>query len=88
MIDLTVNEKQLKNSVEMAKERNILIPTFKQMRDPDKYTPAKMKEKLKTTGLWDVDPANLFRITWKNEPKKSGGLFGEVSTMEFPSEFT
>ena len=88
MIDLTVQEEKLKNAVEMAKKRNILIPTFKQMRDPEKYTPAGIREKLKKTGLWDVDPANLFRITWKNEPKKTGGLFGEVNTLEFPSEFT
>ena len=35
-----------------------------------------VKEGLKKTGLWDVDPLNLFRITWKNEPKQSGGLYG------------
>ncbi|MCL1940710.1 MAG: pyridoxal-phosphate dependent enzyme, partial [Synergistaceae bacterium] len=51
-------------------------------------TPQKIKDKLKTTGLWDVDPANLFRITWKNEPRGSGGLFGKVNTLEFPSAFT
>jgi cysteine synthase len=26
--------------------------------------------------LWDLHPRNLFRITWHNEPKPSGGLFG------------
>ncbi len=88
MIDLTVNKEKLKNAVEMAKKRNVLIPTFKQMRDPEKYTPVSIRKKLKKTGLWDVDPANLFRITWKNEPKKTGGLYGDVNTLEFPSEFT
>ena len=88
MIDLTVHEDKLKNAVGLAKSRNILIPTFKQMKEPDKYTPQKIKDKLKTTGLWDVDPANLFRITWKNEPRGSGGLFGKVNTLEFPSAFT
>ena len=88
MIDLTVHEDKLKNAVELAKKRGVLIPTFRQMKDPDKYTPAKMKEKLKQTGLWDVDPANLFRITWKNEPKQSGGLYGGVNAIEFPSELT
>jgi len=34
VIYLTVHEEKLKNAVEMAKKRNILIPTFKQMRDP------------------------------------------------------
>jgi len=88
MIDLTVNEDKLKNAVELARKRGILIPTFKQMKDPDRHTPDKIKEKLKKTGLWDIDPANLFRITWKNEPKKSGGLYGPVNTLEFPKEFT
>jgi len=88
MIDLTVNEDKLKNTVELARKRGILIPTFKQMKDPDRHTPDKIKEKLKKTGLWDIDPANLFRITWKNEPKNSGGLYGPVNTLEFPKEFT
>ena len=88
MIDLTVNEDKLKNAVELAKKRGVLIPTLKQMRDPDKYTPARIKEKLKHTGLWDLDPANLFRITWKNEPKETGGLYGAVNTLEFPHELT
>jgi len=88
MIDLTVYEDKLQNTVELAKSRNILIPTFKQMKNPDKYTPKKIKEKLKVTGLWDVDPANLFRITWKNEPLSEGGLFGKVNTLEFPAAFT
>ena len=88
MIDLTMHEDKLKNAVELAKKRNVLIPTFKQMKDPEKYTPANIKEKLKKTGLWDVDPANLFRITWKNEPQKNGGLYGKVNTLEFPKELT
>lgn len=89
MIDLaTTDEKKLKNAVELAKSRNVLIPTFKQMKDPERHTPAKIREKLSHTGLWDVDPANLFRITWKNEAKKSGGLYGKVNTLEFPKELT
>ena len=47
MIDLTMHEDKLKNAVELAKKRNVLIPTFKQMKDPEKYTPANIKEKLK-----------------------------------------
>lgn len=88
MIDLTMNQENLKNTVELAKKRNVLIPTFKQMRDPERHTPAGIKEKLKKTGLWDVDPANLFRITWKNQPQKSGGLYGKVNHFEVPREIT
>ncbi|MCL2767882.1 MAG: pyridoxal-phosphate dependent enzyme [Synergistaceae bacterium] len=88
MIDLTIHEDNLKNSVILAKSRNVLIPTFKQMKNPDKYTPEKIKDKLRVTGLWDIDPANLFRITWKNQPLGKGGLFGKVNTLEFPAAFT
>jgi cysteine synthase len=35
-----------------------------------------------------VDSLNLFRITWKNEPKKQGGLYGGVNFMELPPELT
>ncbi len=87
-IDLTVNREGLKHAVELAKRRNIVVPTFRQMKDPERYTPAAIKEKLKSTGLWDVDSVNLFRITWKNEPVKSGGLFGKVNYVELPSALT
>ncbi|HPK07072.1 MAG TPA: pyridoxal-phosphate dependent enzyme, partial [Aminivibrio sp.] len=35
-----------------------------------------------------MDSANLFRITWKNQPVKSGGLFGGVNYIELPSALT
>jgi cysteine synthase len=87
MIDLTINEKQIEETLESCRERNIIVPTFEQMKDPSK-APAVVKEKLKGIGLWDVSPYNLFRITWKNEPKPSGGLFGDVNYMEIPSAIT
>lgn len=87
MIDLTINEEQLRRTVERAREKGIVIPTFEQMKDPDKI-PEKIKERLKDVGLWDVNPLNLFRITWKNEPKSKGGLYDGVNFMELPSELT
>lgn len=87
-INLLVDKERRKNGIERAKSRHILIPTFRQMKNPDKETPAKVKEGLKETGLWDVNPLNLFRITWKNEPKTSGGLYGGVNFIEFPSSLT
>ena len=83
MIDLTVNEKQLKRTVERARERNILIPTFAQQKNPTNI-PEKIVESLKKTELWDVNSYNLFRITWKNEPIDLGGGFGDVNYMEIP----
>ncbi len=88
LIDLTINEEQLKKTVESAKERNVIIPTMAQMKDPNKI-PDEIKEKLKTTGLWDIDPVNLFRISWKNQPVKEGGLYNDLPNyIEIPSEIT
>lgn len=87
MIDLTINEKQLQRTVARARERNIIVPTFKEMKNPE-LIPAKIKEKLKNIGLWDINSYNLFRITWKNQPVKEGGLFGEVNYLELPKELT
>jgi cysteine synthase A len=50
--------------------------------------PVSIKEQLAKTGLWDVAPQNLFRITWHNEPKASGGGFGGVNYLELPSSLT
>ena len=66
MIDLTINKVGLEHNIQKARENNVIIPTFAQMENPE-LIPEKIKEKLTHTGLWDVDPVNLFRITWKNE---------------------
>ena len=87
MIDLTVNERQLKQAVQRCRERNIVIPTFEQQKHPEKI-PAEIRNDLKTIGLWDVNPRNLFRITWKNEPVSKGGQFGGVNFIELPKELT
>lgn len=87
MIDLTVHEDRLQRAVERARERNIIIPTFAQMKDPA-LIPERIKKELHHVGLWDIDPRNLFRITWKNEPVPEGGGFDGVNTLEFPSSLT
>ncbi|HDY75285.1 MAG TPA: pyridoxal-phosphate dependent enzyme [Candidatus Marinimicrobia bacterium] len=84
---MITREKVLENTINLCRERNILIPTYKQMRNPD-LIPKKVKEELKDIGLWDVNPRNLFRITWKNEPVDSGGGFGNVNYLEIPKELT
>ncbi len=87
MIDLQVMEERLERVVERARERDIIIPTVAQMKDPS-LVPDKIKEELGGLGLWDITPRNLFRITWKNEPVASGGGFGGVNYLEFPPELT
>jgi len=87
MIDLQVHSDQLERTVQRARERNILVPTFAQMKDPSTI-PASVREKLGQVGLWDVNPLNLFRITWRNEPVPHGGGFGGVNYLELPKALT
>ena len=87
LIDLTVNEARLKKVVKRAKERNIMIPTFAQMKNPALIDDS-IKEQLKNVGLWDINPLNLFRINWHNEPKEFGGGFGSVNYIVFPEAIT
>ena len=87
-IDLTINKDGLAKNIQKAKENHVIIPTFAQMQQPETI-PDKIQAKLKDVGLWDVDPLNLFRITWKNEPKTSGGGFRKVPNyIEIPSSVT
>jgi cysteine synthase A len=75
----------IKKTAARCKERGIIIPTFAQMRDPN-LIPKSIKTKLAKVGMWDVDPLNLFRITWKNDTKT--GTFGAVNYIEIPSVIT
>ena len=86
-IDLTVMKERRERAIARAREQNIILPTFAQMKNPD-LIPNKIKEQLKDVGLWDINPLNLFRITWKNEPTDEGGGFGEVNYLELPKELT
>jgi cysteine synthase len=87
VIDLTVREDTLARTVARARERGVVVPTLAQMRDPG-LVPDDVKARLADVGLWDVDPLNLFRITWHNEPVEKGGAFGPVNHLEFPRELT
>ena len=88
MIDLHINREGLDHNIQNARENGIIIPTIAQMRHPETI-PEKIQERLKSVGLWEVNPLNLFRITWKNEAKESGGLFQAVPNyIELPPELT
>jgi len=60
MIDLKVNAKSRKNNINRCIEKNIIYPTYGQMKDPLKI-PSSIVEHLTNVGLWDVNPLNLFR---------------------------
>jgi len=68
-------EQVRERAVARCHERGILIPTFAQMRDPGTIDPA-VAAALKTVDMEAIDPLNLFRITWRNDP--AGGGFGEA----------
>lgn len=87
MIDLSIDPAILEKAVGLARERNIIIPTLAQQANPA-LIPAVIKDKLAGVGLWDVNPLNLFRITWHNQPVASGGGYGPVNYVEFPPELT
>ena len=80
-----INSEVVKRTAARCREKGIVIPTFKQMRNPETI-PGKIKSKLPKVGLWDVNPLNLFRITWRNDIKT--GLFGGVNYLEIPKEIT
>ena len=87
MIDLTVDRAALERVAAHTRERNVRIPTLAQMRDPS-LIPAEVRAGLREVGLWDLHPLNLYRITWRNEPKPHGGGFGGVNYVEWPPALT
>ena len=80
-----VDEKVLEKTIKRCRERGVTIPTFAQLKDPAKI-PADVCGRLSKVGMNDLDPANLFRITWKNDPKTGG--FNQGNWVEFPSALT
>lgn len=75
----------LKKTAARCRERGILIPTFAQLGNPS-LIPTSITSKLSSVGMWDVNPLNLFRITWKNDIRT--GLYGGVNYLEIPSSIT
>ncbi len=76
-----------RNTIQRCKEQNVILPTYKQMANPE-LIPAGIKSELTQIGLWDLNPRNLFRLTWQNEPVTSDGGFGGVNYLELPTEMT
>jgi cysteine synthase len=82
-----VDKAVLQKAIDRYREKGVILPTFAQMQNPE-LIPDKIKTKLKDIGLWDLHPLNLFRITWKNEPKGKGGLYGHPNYIELPKSLT
>ena len=81
----TENEVFLQNSIKRCKDKKIVLPTFKQLKDP-KLIPAKIQNKLENIGINDLHPLNLFRINWRNDVNT--GKIGGINYLEIPKEIT
>ncbi len=91
MIETTVHDAARKRNIEVCRRRGIVLPTLEQQKFPERLEPD-LIERITRVGLWDMDPLNLFRITWKNRPASPGGRagdgFGPVNFLELPPELT
>lgn len=87
IIDRVTHPGILEKAVERYREKGVILPTFAQMRDPS-LVPESIREKLRGIGLWELHPLNLFRITWKNEPVETGGLYGNPNFLVLPEAVT
>ena len=84
---MPTTDQVLSNTIQRCRERDIIIPTYGEMRNPE-LVPEGIRSELASIGLWDLNPRNLFRITWKNEPVAAGGGFGDVNYLDLPPELT
>ena len=87
LIDTVLDPKTRASAAKRCRERNIILPTFAQMRNPA-LIPDAIRAELRGIGLWDIHPRNLFRITWHNAPVEKGGGFGPVNYLVVPPELT
>ena len=87
MIDFTINKEVLQKNIREARKHHIILPTIAQQKDPS-LVPQELREQLKKVGMQEFSPLNLFRITWKNEPRDFGGTYGRPNIIELPHELT
>ncbi len=84
---MTIHSDMLEKNIDYCRAKNITLPTFSMMKNPAEI-PQSIKEQLRTIGLWDLHSANLYRISWYNEPQDHGGLFGGVNHIVLPPQLT
>ena len=46
MIDLSIKEKQLESTIERLRERDIILPSFEQMKNPNETVSSNIKNEL------------------------------------------
>jgi cysteine synthase A len=79
------NKDYLHNTIKRCREKKIILPTFNQLKHPDKI-PANIQTELKKIELQALHPLNLFRINWRNDPVNRG--IGNINFLEIPQEIT
>ena len=79
------NKDYLNKTIKRCKENKIILPTFEQLKKPETI-PQEIKDKLKNIDMQEVNPLNLFRINWRNDPA-TGGI-GDINFLEIPKEIT
>jgi cysteine synthase len=79
------NEQFLENSIRRCRDRQILLPTFAQLKRPEQI-PEQIRNQLKQIAINDLHPLNLFRINWFNDPQS--GDIGGVNYLEMPPEIS
>lgn len=79
------NELFLNKTIKRCKENKITLPTFEQLREPEKI-PNHIQQELKSIGMQELHPLNLFRINWQNNINDGG--IGEINFLEIPKEIT
>jgi cysteine synthase A len=79
------NTDSLNRTIRRCREKQILLPTFRQQRDPLSI-PEDIRNYLTSIDMQEVHPLNLFRINWRNDPQ-TGGI-GEINYLEIPPEIS
>ena len=74
MIDLTRNEAQIRKNAAHCRERNIRLPTFREMKNPENISGA-IRDEMKSIGLWDMHPRNLYVSAGRMNPFPRGELW-------------
>jgi cysteine synthase len=80
-----MSQSKREHALTRCRERNVVIPTLAEQRDPSKINP-EVVAALAGVDMQAVDPLNLYRITWHNDPLTGG--FGPVNSFELPANLT
>jgi cysteine synthase A len=79
------NKEYLQKTIERCRQQEIILPTFNELKYPETISEA-IQKKLAKIELQELNPLNLFRINWRNDPQT--GSIGGINFLEIPKEIT